>query len=127
MSKDKEGKRKMEEKKIFDFSTPNGKNILVYLLDEDGDDTVLLFVKKQYGMYGTFITDDSTYLFMEMFERLEVGDVTPDDYISRIDYIDKDVLDYISNETNMEDCLDDDEINHLKAVIARWKDENEVI
>ena len=116
----------MEEKKVFDFSTPNGKNILVYLLDEDGDDPVLLFVKKQYGMYGTFITDDSTNLFMEMFERFEVGDVTPDDYISRIEYIDKDVLDFISNETNMEDCLDDDEINHLKAIIARWKDENEV-
>ena len=65
----------MEEKKVFDFSTPNGKNILVYLLDEDGDDPVLLFVKKQYGMYGTFITDDSTNLFMEMFERFEVGDV----------------------------------------------------
>ena len=116
----------MEEKKVFDFSTPNGKNILVYLLDENGDDPVLLFVKKQYGMCGTFITDDSTNLFMEMFERFEVGDVTPDDYISRIEYIDKDVLDFISNETNMEDCLDDDEINHLKAVIARWKDENEV-
>ena len=125
MSKDTE-ETNMEEKKVFDFSTPNGKNILVYLLDEDGDDPVLLFVKKQYGMYGTFITDDSTNLFMEMFERFEVGDVTPDDYISRIEYIDKDVLDFISNETNMEDCLDDDEINHLKAVIARWKDENEV-
>ena len=125
MSKDTE-ETNMEEKKVFDFSTPNGKNILVYLLDENGDDPVLLFVKKQYGMYGTFITDDSTNLFMEMFERLEVGDVTPDDYISRIEYIDKDVLDYISNETNMEDCLDDDEIDHLKAVIARWKDENEV-
>ena len=37
----------MEEKKVFDFSTPNGKNILVFLLDEDGDDPVLLFVKKQ--------------------------------------------------------------------------------
>lgn len=116
----------MEEKKILDFSTPNGKNILVYLLDENGDDTCLLFVKKQYGLYGTFFTDDSTYLFMEMFARLEVGDMTSDDYISRIEYIDKDVLDYISNETNMEDCLDDDEINHLKAVIARWKEENEV-
>ena len=125
MSKDTE-ETNMEEKKVFDFSTPNGKNILVYLLDEDGDDPVLLFVKKQYGMYGTFITDDSTNLFMEMFERFEVGDVTPDDYISRIEYIDKDVLDFISNETNMEDCLDDDEINHLKAVIARWKEENEV-
>ena len=125
MSKDTE-ETNMEEKKVFDFSTPNGKNILVYLLDEDGDDPVLLFVKKQYGMYGTFITDDSTNLFMEMFERFEVGDVTPDDYISRIEYIDKDVLDFISNETNMEDCLDDDEIDHLKAVIARWKDENEV-
>ena len=126
MSKDTE-ETNMEEKKVFDFSTPNGKNILVYLLDENGDDPVLLFVKKQYGMYGTFITDDSTNLFMEMFERFEVGDVTPDDYISRIEYIDKDVLDFISNETNMEDCLDDDEINHLKAVIARWKEENEVI
>ena len=125
MSKDTE-ETNMEEKKVFDFSTPNGKNILVYLLDEDGDDPVLLFVKKQYGMYGTFITDDSTNLFMEMFERFEVGDVKPDDYISRIEYIDKDVLDFISNETNMEDCLDDDEINHLKAVIARWKEENEV-
>ena len=117
----------MEEKKVFEFSTPNGKNILVYLLDENGDEPCLLFVKKQYGLYGTFFTDDSTYLFMEMFERLEVRDVTPDDYISRIEYIDKDVLEYISNETNMEDCLDDYEINHLKAVIARWKDENEVI
>ena len=125
MSKDTE-ETNMEEKKVFDFSTPNGKNILVYLLDEDGDDPVLLFVKKQYGMYGTFITDDSTNLFMEMFERFEVGDVTPDDYISRIEYIDKDVLDFISNETNMEDCLDDDEIDHLKAVLARWKEENEV-
>ena len=116
----------MEEKKVFDFSTPNGKNILVYLLDENGDEPCLLFVKKQYGLYGTFLTDDSTYLFMEMFERFEVGDVTPDDYISRIEYIDKDVLDFISNETNMEDCLDDDEINHLKAVLSRWKEENEV-
>ena len=117
----------MNAKKVFDFRPPNGKNILVYLLDENGDEPCLLFVKKQYGLYGTFFTDDSTYLFNEMFETLEVGDVTPDDYISRIEYIDKDLLDYISNETNMEDCLDDDEINHLKAVIARWKDENEVI
>lgn len=117
----------MEEKKVFDFSTPNGKNILVYLLDENGDEPCLLFVKKQYGLYGTFFTDDSTYLFNEMFETLEVGDVTTDDYIGRIEYIDKDVLDYISNETNMEDCLDDEEIEHLKNVLAKWKDENEVI
>ena len=78
--------------------------------------------------YGSKLIDmvRETHPGKRIFLVVEPMDVTSDDYISRIEYIDKDVLDYISNETNMEDCLDDDEINHLKAVIARWKEQNEV-
>lgn len=116
----------MEEKKVFDFSTPDGKNISVYLLNEDCDEPRLLFIKKEGRYYSASFTKDAYELFSKMFELFAFLDERPDGYISHISYATPDVIDFISNEDNMNDCLNEAEVNHLKAVIARWKEENEV-